>query len=86
MSVAQETVLDVREIVPREKHPTIFQTFDALAPGASFVLLNDHDPVPLYYQFAATRPEAFDWAYLEAGPDVWRVRIGRRNGEAGGDA
>jgi len=70
--------LDVRAIVPREKHPAIFARFDGLAPGESFCLVNDHDPVPLYYQFAATRPDAFDWAYLEEGPEVWRVRIGRR--------
>ena len=28
-----QRVLDVRIIPPREKHPTIFQTFNALAPG-----------------------------------------------------
>ena len=43
--------LDVRVIPPREKHPTIFTTFSALAPGESFVLVNDHDPKPLRYQF-----------------------------------
>ena len=43
--------LDVRVIPPREKHPAIFQTFAALQPGESFVLVNDHDPRPLRYQF-----------------------------------
>jgi hypothetical protein len=47
---APET-LDVREIAPRERHPLIFGTFDRLRPGESFILLNDHDPKPLYYQF-----------------------------------
>lgn len=70
-------VLDVRVLPPREKHPTIFSTFDALEPGASFVLLNDHDPVPLRYQLAAERPDAFTWEYLEQGPEIWRVRIGK---------
>jgi len=70
-------VLDVRLLPPKEKHPTIFATFDALPVGGSFVLLNDHDPVPLRYQFQAERPEAFTWRYLEAGPDIWRVRIER---------
>ncbi len=68
-------VLDVRAIPPREKHPTIFATFDALAAGTSFVLLNDHDPVPICYQFMAERPNAFTWEYLEQGPEIWRVRI-----------
>jgi uncharacterized protein (DUF2249 family) len=69
--------LDVRVIPPREKHPAIFRTFDELAPGESFVLVNDHDPFPLRYQFQAERTGAFTWEYLEQGPTVWRVEIGR---------
>lgn len=70
-------VLDVRELPPRERHPLIFGTFNALAPSQSFVLVNDHDPKPLYYQFKAERGDEFSWDYLESGPEVWRVRIGR---------
>jgi uncharacterized protein (DUF2249 family) len=73
---APET-LDVREIVPRDRHTLIFDTVDQLAPGQSFVLINDHDPKPLYYQFQAEQPGKVRWQYLEQGPEVWRVRIGR---------
>lgn len=69
--------LDVRVIPPREKHPTIFQTFDSLEPGESFILVNDHDPFPLRYQFEAERKDQFTWGYLENGPQVWRVEIAR---------
>lgn len=69
--------LDVRVIPPREKHPTIFQTFDALKPGESFILLNDHDPRPLRYQFEAEHAGKFSWNYVEQGPAVWRVQIGK---------
>lgn len=69
--------LDVRVIPPREKHPAIFHTFDALEPGESFVLVNDHDPFPLRYQFEAERPGKFGWEYLERGPQVWRVGISK---------
>ncbi len=72
-----ERVLDVRPIPPREKHPAIFATFDALAPGESFVLVNDHDPVPLQYQLAAERAGNFSWSYRERGPAVWKVAISR---------
>ena len=72
-----ERVLDVRPIPPREKHPAIFATFDALEPGTAFVLVNDHDPVPLKYQFEAERAGAFSWRYLEEGPTLWRVEIVR---------
>jgi uncharacterized protein (DUF2249 family) len=44
---------------------------------SGFVLVNDHDSKPLYYQFAAEHEGQFSWGYLEQGPEVWRVRIGR---------
>lgn len=75
--MSNETVLDVRTIPPRERHPQILETFDALGAGTAMVLVNDHDPKPLYYQFQAERPGGFDWHYLEQGPEVWRVRIRR---------
>ncbi len=69
--------LDVRDEPPARRHELIFSTYHELAPGTAFVLINDHDPKPLYYQFAAEHPDAFTWEYLEQGPEVWRVRIGR---------
>ena len=72
-----QTVVDVRNIVPRERHPLIFSTYGALAPGEGFVLVNDHDPKPLYYQFRAELGEVFQWDYVESGPEVWQVRIGK---------
>lgn len=70
-------VLDVRAIPPRNRHPLIFQTFDDLDDGAFFILVNDHDPKPLYYQFQAERAGQFTWDYLEEGPETWRVAIGK---------
>ena len=72
-----EQTIDVRNIVPRERHPLIFDTYRNLAAGEAFLLVNDHDPKPLYYQFAAEHEGKFTWDYLEEGPEVWRVRIGR---------
>lgn len=70
-------ILDVREIVPRERHPLIFDTFARLGIGEAFQLVNDHDPKPLYYQFMAEHPGEVGWEYLEEGPEVWQVRISR---------
>lgn len=69
--------LDVREIPPRYRHPQIFELFDALSSGESFILINDHAPRPLYYQFLHERKDQFTWDYLEEGPDIWSVQIGR---------
>lgn len=73
MAILKE--LDVRVIPPPQKHPTIFNTFDALAKGEGFQLVNDHEPRPLLYQFQIERTGQFDWQYVEEGPDVWRVNI-----------
>ena len=69
--------LDVRTEPPARRHELIFDTYEQLEPGTGFVLVNDHDPKPLYYQFAAEHAGQFSWDYLEEGPEVWRVRIGR---------
>ena len=71
------TTIDVRSLIPAQRHAKIFQMVDELAPGASFVLVNDHDPKPLYYQLEAEHPKQFSWTYLERGPDAWRVEIGK---------
>jgi uncharacterized protein (DUF2249 family) len=77
MTANVTTTLDVRTVIPRERHPLIFNTFRNLAVGEAFLLVNDHDPKPLYYQFQAELGEPFTWDYLESGPEVWKVRIGR---------
>ncbi len=70
-----KTTLDVRNTPPPQRHPLIFQTFEGLAPGEAFELVNDHDPKPLYYQFKFERDGQFNWEYLEQGPETWRVRV-----------
>lgn len=71
-------ILNVTVIEPRFKHPTIFEKFDSLNPGQGFILYNDHDPKPLYYQLLAERGQTFTWEYIESGPQVWRVKIAKR--------
>jgi uncharacterized protein (DUF2249 family) len=72
-----DPVLDVRAMAPAMRHETIFDSYLALSSGAGFILVNDHDPKPLRYQFEAEHTGHFTWDYLEEGPAVWRVRIGR---------
>ena len=72
-----EQVVDVRSIEPRDRHPLVFDTFDNLPAGQAMILVNDHDPKPLYYQFLHERTDQYDWTYLQEGPDEWRVRIVR---------
>ena len=72
-----DSVLDVRSLAPAQRHERIFGTYGALTGDAAFLLINDHDPKPLRYQFEAEHLGEFTWDYVESGPKVWRVRIGR---------
>lgn len=77
MSTGFANTIDVRETIPHERHPLIFNSFKALRPGQSLQLINDHDPRPLYSQLQSLANGQFTWSYLESGPEVWRVQIGK---------
>ncbi|MFD1185689.1 iron-sulfur cluster repair di-iron protein [Pontibacter rugosus] len=76
-------VLDVTLLEPRLKHPTIFEWFDARNGGEAFIIHNDHDPKPLYYQLLGERGNTFQWEYLEQGPEVWEVKISKLTQQEG---
>lgn len=78
-------VLNVSLIEPKLKHPTIFKHFDELEPGEEFMIDNDHDPKPLYYQLLGERGNIFTWEYVEEGPQRWKVRIAKRPETAPGE-
>lgn len=73
-----KATVDARQYAPKDKHPTIMNTFAALQSGEKMELVNDHDPKPLHYQFIMEMPDQFEWEYLEEGPEVWRVSIGKK--------
>lgn len=75
--VAQPGDLDVRQLPHAVRHERIFGMVAELNPGEAFILANDHDPKPLRYQLEAMNPGQISWEYLEAGPELWRVAVGR---------
>ncbi|MDO5697911.1 MAG: DUF2249 domain-containing protein [Dermatophilus congolensis] len=72
-----ESVLDVRHEPPVFRYELITHAYNDLQPGGSFVLINDHDPMPRFNQLMRGHPGDCTWDYLERGPHTWRVRIGR---------
>jgi uncharacterized protein (DUF2249 family) len=73
--ISPDRVMDVRPIPCSVKHGLIIRTWLGLEVGEHFILLNDHDPVPLFYQFSAQWPDAFTWEHLVKGPNECRVKI-----------
>ena len=73
--LSPDRVMDVRPIPCSIKHGLIIRNWLQLAVGEHFILLNDHDPVPLFYQFSAQWPDTFTWEHLVKGPTEFRVKI-----------
>lgn len=72
--------IDVRGWPPAERHPAIFEKFNALKPGDTLTLINDHNPEPLYYQMKATR-EDFDaeaYSVEEEAPGKWVAKFKKK--------
>lgn len=73
--------LFVPDLQPALKHPTILKRFDDLQNGESFLLINDHDPIPLYYEMKTEKGDVFEWKKVEDGPEVWKVEITKTTGD-----
>ena len=72
-----EEEVDLRAVERFQRHPMVFQKFDGLNVGESFVLINDHDPIPLHGQLEAMRPHQLNWEYIIRGHGIFRIRIRR---------
>jgi uncharacterized protein (DUF2249 family) len=81
--MSQSVTIDVRDMAPRDRHPRIFAAFDALASGDAILLVNDHDPKPLMYQFQAERAGQVNWLPQEEGTERWVIRIEKAGGASG---
>ncbi len=69
--------LDLRQIMPFERHELIFRKWAALPSGETLRITNDHDPKPLHYQFEAEYKGQYQWEYEQSGPKDWIARIKR---------
>ncbi|WP_181691253.1 DUF2249 domain-containing protein [Natronomonas sp. LN261] len=78
--------LDVRELPPAERHERIFDAYDGLDVGSGFVLVNDHDPKPLYHQFEAEAGPEFRWEYRQRDAGEFKVLIGKAEAAVDGAA
>ena len=56
--------LDVRVVAPIQRHEFLVELFKNLPVAESFVFINDHDPIPLFYEFKSIYGDVVDWVYL----------------------
>ena len=69
--------LDLRALPHSQRHALVFATLDALKVSESFILINDHDPIPLHMQIDDVRPGEATWEYERREPGLFRIRIKR---------
>jgi len=67
--------IDVRDLKPQRRHNVLLEIFDELEPNEGFVLVNDHDPKPLYYELKSMHGDVINWEYKSRGSDGWQVEI-----------
>lgn len=71
--------VDVRTVEPKQRFELIMGAYEDLIDGQTLELTVDHDPKCMYYTLRATRgADAFDFDYLESGPETWRVHVRKR--------
>jgi len=68
---------DVRTLIPIERHKKLLRLFKDLPVNDSFIFINDHDPIPLYYELRSVNGDVVSWKYLNRGGREWKVKVGR---------
>nr|WP_233562782.1 DUF2249 domain-containing protein [Haloarcula sp. Atlit-120R] len=67
--------IDVRDLKPQRRHEVLLTIFEELDADEGFVLVNDHDPKPLYHELRSMHGDIIEWEYVSRGDDGWRVEI-----------
>lgn len=75
--------LDVRTLVPIKRHEKLLKLFKELPVEESFIFINDHDPIPLYYEFRSVYGDVVGWEYLNRGGREWKVKVTRTEASRG---
>ncbi|HIW33769.1 MAG TPA: DUF2249 domain-containing protein [Candidatus Paenibacillus intestinavium] len=72
------STINATEYPPHLKHKMIFETFNRLNVGESMLLINDHDPKPLRFQFESMYADLYNWEYVQQGPTLFQVKISKQ--------
>lgn len=77
--------LDVRTLIPIKRHELLLKLFKELPVKSDFTFVNDHDPIPLYYEFCSIYGDVVGWEYLNRGGREWKVKVTKIQASTGRD-
>jgi len=69
--------LDVRVLVPIERHELLIGLFRDLPVDDQLIFINDHDPLPLFYELRSIFGDVVGWEYMNRGGREWKVKVTR---------
>jgi len=69
--------LDVRDVPQVIRHSTVLNALESVPQGAGVLLIAPHDPLPLLRQIERRWHGEFEVAYLQRGPEAWRLALVR---------
>src|SRR5690606_30373541 len=75
--------LDVRVLIPIQRHELLIRLFGELPVDDHFIFINDHDPIPLFYEFRSIYGDVVGWEYLNRGGREWKVKVTRTEASQG---
>ena len=79
MSVNPVIILNAWTLPSNVRHDVIFRVLNALPPRQAALLVNDHDPKPLFYQLDAEHPGQYLHEAIDApAPDRFLTLITRK--------
>lgn len=67
--------LDVRVVTPIQRHQFLIEFFGNLPVHDQFIFINDHDPIPLFYELRSIYGDVVGWEYLNRGGREWKVKV-----------
>ena len=70
--------LDLDVLPPEFAHRAALERFSRLRPGERLCVRSVRELESLWNVLASGRPGEFGWAYVQEGPDQWRVEVTRR--------
>src|SRR5690606_33661563 len=75
--------LDVRVLAPIKRHELLIGLFGELPVDDHFIFINDHDPIPLFYEFRSIYGDVVGWEYLNRGGREWKIKVIRLEASKG---
>ena len=81
--ITADNEIDVRVLVPIKRHELLLKKFKELPVNENFVFINDHDPLPLFYEFRSIHGDVVGWDYINKGGRDWKVKVTRTDDSQG---